>query len=301
MAYRIATNTINENFRSQIGRHQFQLSVLQERLATGKRINRPSDDPYGLEAVINLRTSRTEIEQFSRSANAANQRLVAADESLNGYENVLDRVRTLVTQGLSDTNTQSAREALATEIEALRSRILSVANSQISGEYVFGGTRQGTPPFDPLTAAPNATIANNQYVQIEPGSDAIAVGVTAETVFADATSNIFNDLDQAITALRGTGDPVADRATLEDTFARLKVYSDLAAVSHAFVGVNMEITGIVQDRLNSHELFFDSQISSIEDADFAETIFELTETQTALEATYRAAASNRPSLLDFIG
>jgi len=301
MAYRIANNTINENFRSQIGQHQFQLNVLQERLATGKRINRPSDDPYGLEAVINLRTSRTEIEQFSRSANAANQRLIAADESLNGYENVLDRVRTLITQGLSDTNTPSAREALATEIEALRSRILSVANSQIGGEYVFGGTRQDTPPFDPLTAAPNAVIANNQYIQIEPGSDAIAVGVTAETVFADATSNIFNDLDQAITALRGTGDPVVDRATLENTFARLKVYSDLAAVSHAFVGVNMEITGIVQDRLSSHELFFDSQISSIEDADFAETIFDLNETQTALEATYRAAASNRPTLLDFLG
>ncbi|NNE97788.1 MAG: flagellar hook-associated protein FlgL [Pyrinomonadaceae bacterium] len=301
MVQRIADNTINANFRTQINRHQLALSVLQERLSSGKRINRPSDDPYGLEAVINLRTSRTEIEQFSRSATAANQKLVVVDESLNGYENVLDRVRALVTQGLSDTNTQSAQDALATEIEALRSRILSVANSQVGGEYVFGGTRQDAPPFDPVTAAPSLTASNAQYIQIEPGSDAIAAGVTAETVFADSTSNIFDDLTQAVTALRGTGDPAADRSTLENTFSRLKVYSDLAAVSHAFVGVNMEITEIVQDRLNSHELFFDSQISSIEDADFAETVFELSETQAALEATYRAAASSRPSLLDFIG
>ena len=301
MAYRVADNIINANFRSQIGQHQYQLSVLQERLSSGKRINRPSDDPYGLEAVINLRTSHTEIEQFARSATAANQKLVIADESLNGYENVLDRVRTLVTQSLSDTNTQTAKDALATEIEALRGRILSVANSQFAGEYVFGGTRQDTPPFDPLTGLPNATPASAQYIQIEPGSDAIAVGVTAETVFADSTSNIFADLDQAVAALRGTGDPVADRATLENSFARIKVYSDIAAVSHSFVGVNMEITEIVQDRLSNHELFFESQISSIEDADFAETVFELTETQTALEATYRAAASSRPSLLDFLG
>ena len=301
MVHRIADNTVNANFRSQISQHQYQLSVLQERLSSGKRINRPSDDPYGLGAVINLRTSHTEIEQFARSASTANNKLVIADESLNGYENVLDRVRTLVTQGLSDTNTQTAKDALATEIEALRSRILSVANSQFGGEYVFGGTRQDVPPFDPLTGTPSVEPTSAQYIQIEPGSDAIAVGVTAETVFADATSNIFADLDLAVAALRGTGDSVVDRTTLEDSFARVKVYSDLAAVSHSFVGVNMEITEIVQDRLNSHELFFESQISSIEDADFAETVFELTETQTALEATYRAAAANRPSLLDFLG
>ncbi len=301
MNFRVPDNSTASVFNSRINAQRSRLSVLQERLSTGKRINRPSDDPNGAEAVLKLRTSQKEIEQFSRSAQTANYKLTSADDALNGYENLLERVRTLVAQGLSDTTTQTARDALATEIDTLRTRILSVANTKPGEEYIFGGTRQTAPPFDPTTGAPAGTPTSAQYIQIEPGTNAIPVGVTAETVFSDATSDIFTDLTNAVNALRGTGNPTADRTTLETTMTRLGLYTDLVNVAHAVVGSNMNATDVAQENLTNSFLSLDERANSIEGDDFAGTALALADSQRAIEATLQVAAQGRRSLFDFLG
>lgn len=301
MTFRVSDSNTNSNFISRINTQRSQLSILQERLATGKRINRPSDDPNGAEVVINIRTSQKQIEQFQRNASVAGQKLTAADDTLGNYETIIDRLKTLVTQGLNGTATQPAKNALATEIEALRERVLNVANSQYNGEYLFGGSRQNSPPFDPTTAAPNANPAAAQYVSIEPGANAIAVGVTAESVFSDSTSDIFTDLTNAINALRGTGDETADRTTLENTFARLSDYADLAGIAHSKIGANMNITDLAKERLSSDFLSLNDRATDIEGADFADTAVRLTQSQQTLDATLSVIANGRRSLFDFLG
>ncbi len=285
----------------RINRQREQLSVFKERLASGKRINRPSDDPNGASAAFNLRTSLGEIAQYQRAAETANQKLTATDDSLNGYQNVLDRVKTLVTQGLSGTATTAAKNALATEIEQLRGRVLNVANGKYGDEYLFGGTRQNAAPFDQTTAIPANSPTAKQFVQIEPGANAVAVGTTAETIFADASSTIFTDLTNAVNALRGTGDETADRAALVNTTSRISVYSGLAQNAQAEIGAAMKIAEFAQDRLTNDSLSFATRLDGIEAADFAETAIGLSEAQRSLEATLQVAAGNRRSLLDFLG
>jgi len=301
MNFRVADNSTASKLASRINAQRSRLSVLQERISSGKRINRPSDDPTGAEAVIKLRTSQKEIEQLQRAAQTANQKLTTADDGLTGYENLLERVRTLVAQGLSDTTTQTAKNALATEIEALRGRILNVANSKYGDEYLFGGTRQNAPPFDPTTAAPAATPTAAQYIQIEPGTTAIAAGVTANSLFTDATGDVFTDLTNAVNALRGTGNPTADRTTLETTMSRLGIYTDLVNVAHAQIGANMNATENALENLANNFLSLEQRAGDIEGADFAETALEFAQTQQALEATLQVSAQNRRSLFDYLG
>ena len=301
MNFRVSDSTSTSNFSSRINSQRSRLATLQEQLTSGKRINRPSDDPAGTELVLNLRTSQTEIKQFQRSNEAANQKLGAADDALNTYENVLERVRVLVTQGLSDTSTQAARNALATEIDALRSRILTTANTANNGEYLFGGTRQNEAPFDATTAVPSANPTSAQYIQIEPGSNAIAVGVTADTVFSDATSSVFTDLTNAVAALRGTGDPVADRATLVATSSRLVIYSDQVNNARAIIGANVNVSEAASDSLASNFLSLDERAGNIEGVDFAETALGVADAERSLEATLQLAARGRRSLFDYLG
>lgn len=301
MNIRVSDNSTAARFTSRVNTQRNRLETLQEQLASGKRINRPSDDPNGAEAVIKLKTSQNEIEQFERTAQTAQQKLTAADDTLNGYENLLQRVRTLVTQGLSDTATQTAKNALATEINSLRSSILNVANSNYNGEYLFGGTRQNAPPFDQTTAAPAATPTSAQHIQLEPGTSATAVGVTAETFLSDSTSDIFTDLTDAVAALRGAGNPVADRATLETTMSRLAIYTDLANVAHTQIGANMNAADIAEENLTTTFQSLVERVSAIEDIDFAETALNLTETQRNLEAILQVAAKRPRSLFDLLG
>lgn len=284
-----------------ISANRNRLNVLQERLTSGKRINRASDDPAGAEAVINLRTSQAAVEQFRRSADNANQKLSASDAALTAYEPLLERMRQIVAQGLSDTTTQEAKDALATELNALRERALSVANQKYADEFLFGGTRQIAPPFDPATGAPSTIQTAPQFVQLEPGANATAIGVTAETVFADANSTIFADLTAAAAALRGTSDAIADRQTLNNSINRLKIYSDNAHVAHAAIGAAMKTTEFAAERLAADSLAFESRADKIEAADFVETAMDLSATQNALDAVLQVAAKGRRSLFDFFG
>lgn len=274
--------------------------MLEEQLSSGKRINRPSDDPTGTVAVLKLRTSQTEIKQFQRAALASNQKLVAADDTLTGYENLLERVRTLVSQGMSDTTPQSGKNAVATELTTLRQRILNVANGRYGDEYIFGGTRQNHPPYDPTTAVPSGYGTIEQYVQVEPGASAIQVSVIAEKVFADPGGNIFADLDSTIAALRGTGNPAADATTLQNSMARLAIYKDVVNVAHARIGASMNATEGAMDNLGNNFVSLDQRANEIEDADFAQTATEITQTQVTLDATLKLAAQQRRSLFDYL-
>lgn len=301
MNFRVSDNSTTSKLASRINTQRSRLSVLQEQITSGKRINRASDDPSGAEAVIKLRTSQKEIEQFQRSAQSANQKLTAADNSLTSYESLVERVRTLVAQGLSDTTTQEGKNALATEIDSLRGRILNVANSKNGDDYLFGGTRQNAPPFNPSTAAPAATPTSAQYVQVEPGTSSIAVGVTADKVFSDATSDIFTDLTNAAAALRGTGNPTTDTATLNTTMSRLGVYTNLVDNAHALIGANTNATENAVENMANSFLSLDQQADNIEGTDFAQAALDLTATQQALEATLQVSAQNKRSLFDYLG
>jgi flagellar hook-associated protein 3 FlgL len=295
---RISSNTTKFDSLNRINAQQSRLNILQERLATGKKINRASDDPAGAEAVLNLRTSQTEIKQFERAAGAVSQKLVAGDDALNTYQNILDTVRTNLAKGLTDTNSQVGRDSLAVELEAMKSRILSIANTKNGEEFVFGGTNQTAPPYD-SSATPSASSSVAQYVQIEPGANAIPTGVTAESVFADSTSDIFKDLDNAISALRGTGD-AADKATLQTTMTRMSVYTNQAAVARATIGANMNIAEAAQDALGNSSLSLSDRINDIEGDDFASTALQYADAQKALDATLQVAAKGSRSLFDYI-
>jgi flagellin-like hook-associated protein FlgL len=183
----------------------------------------------------------------------------------------------------------------------IRAQILTTANTKYGDEFVFGGTRQDIPPFDPSTAVPAATPTTSQYIQIEPGSNAIASGVTADSLFSDAASSIFTDLDAAIAALRGTGDPVADKATLEATNSRLVIYDDQLNTARIRVGANMNVAELVKERLTGHSTAYNEMASSIEGADFVETAVGLSQAQQALEATLQVTATRRRTLFDYLG
>ncbi len=301
MTYRVPDSFISLNFASQINTHRSRISVLQERLTTGRRINRPSDDPVGAGVVLNIKTSQSQIDQLKRNAEDANLKLSIADGALDNFTDFLEQVRTKVSQGFNNTSSPQEKEILAVEVESLRNAILNLANTQAGTEYVFGGIRQGSPPFDEVTATPNPNPTVARYVQVEPGANAIAIGVIAEDVFVEGTSNIFADIDNAITALRGTGDDDADLATLEAMVDRLSLYSDKSAIAQARIGGNMELTNAAKERLAVDSLNLDAQINTIETADFTEDAIDFAEAQNALNASLQVAASRQRNLLDFLG
>lgn len=302
MPYRVTDSTHNARIIAQIAQQRQRVATAQEQIASGKRINRPSDDPAGTEAVIRFRASQSELEGYRKNASLVNDKLTNADGLVSDFQLKLDRIRTILSQGISDTSTQEAKNNLAIEIDSLRQQVLNLSNSTVNGEYVFGGTRQNAPPFDPATATPAATATLPQLVQIEPNTTPVATGVTAETLFSDVTGTIFAELTSAAAALRGTGDPVADKATLRTVQDRIAVFSNQASNALGQIGATQRNVEDVLSRLDRTYLALEESVHNTEGADFAESAIKFTEAQQALEATLQSSASfNRRTLLDFLG
>jgi flagellar hook-associated protein 3 FlgL len=302
MPFRVTDANTSATLAANISRNRQLIASAQEQLSGGKRINRPSDDPGGAGAVLRLRTSQAMLEQFRQSASDVKDGLLIADNSLESYEQSLDRARAILTQGASGTTSASARESIAAEIDGLRAQLLSTANLRSNDEYVFGGTRQDAPPFDPATESPAAAVTFTHVVQVEPDAAPITAGVTAETVFSDATGTVFQTLKDVAAALRGTGDAAADKATILNGLDRLGSFTNLAQVARVKVGNSISAATTADERLNQLGLSYEQNADRIESVDFVATAFEMTSAQNALNASLQASSfAGRKSLIDFLG
>lgn len=303
MNLRISDSTVRANIASSINAQRQRLASAQEQLSSGKRINRPSDDPGGAGAVLRIRTSKSIGEQFTATISTVKDRLLAADGGLNSYEQRLDRARTLLSQGASDTTTAESRAAIATEVEGLRTQILSVANMRSNEQFVFGGTRQDIPPVDPVTYTPAATPTTDPLVQFEPDTPPVSIGTTADKIFADANGTVFQMLTDVAAALRGTGNAAADQATIKAGLDRLVTFGDQASVARTKIGVNINTADGAADRLSQNSLSLEGSLERVEAVDFVATALDLTNAQNAFDATLRASANSagRKSLIDFLG
>jgi flagellar hook-associated protein 3 FlgL len=301
MVFRVTDTASSARQTRQIATARERISLAQEQLASGKRINRPSDDPIGADTVIRLRTTQAELQKFVNNAASVKESLQVGDDVLNQYQEVLDRARALLTRAATDPVVSEARGPIALELDGVTTRLQQLLNTKSGDAYVFGGTRVAASPFD-SNGVLNATATTEATVQVEPEGTLVATGVTAESFVSDATGTILDALKAASAAIRGTGNATADRTTIRTTMDRLNDFSTLSNDARTKLGERINHLDEITDRLKQYNLSVEETAQRIENIDLAEAAVKLTETNTALDAILQASARfGRRSLLDFLG
>ncbi|NCN40159.1 flagellar hook-associated protein 3 [bacterium] len=121
----------------------------QEQAISGKRINRPSDDPQGMIRSIGLKHKVNRNEQALKNMELANSYLSVTDSSLGEMTSVLSRAKELAIQMSSGTNqAPEAMQAVKSEVDELFFQAVQLANARIGEHYVFAGYQTDHPPFD---------------------------------------------------------------------------------------------------------------------------------------------------------
>jgi len=139
---------ITENMRygsliASLGRAQGNYSTLMERMASQKKINRPSDDPVGATRVLDFRGVRDAIAQYGRNIENADAWLQLSETKL---ENISDLIGQAREAGINDQSAQT-RQVLAQNVGSLLEEILSLANSKFGDRWLFAGSRTDRAPF----------------------------------------------------------------------------------------------------------------------------------------------------------
>ena len=156
-----------------LNRSSSMMNEAMERLSSGKRINKASDDPAGIQKVMRLNAEIQGINAASRNAADGQSLVDTLDASLSEVQSILLRMRELTIQAISDTNSASDRLALDAELSQLELEISRIGSTtSFGGKSVFDG--------------------NTHYLQIGPRSSN-TLEVQAYTLSA-ATLGLNHDL-----------------------------------------------------------------------------------------------------------
>jgi flagellar hook-associated protein 3 FlgL len=295
MNTRITTGMTQRNVLADLNRVNERLTRTQQKLASGREITRPSDDPFNASRALALRTSMESAQQYQRNIQDALGWQETAEIALSDITDAIHRAHELAVQGASDTAPIEARLAIAAEIDALIEEVKQNANTTYRGRYVFAGTATDAPPYvagdDLYHGAPDEVER-----QIGPGV-ALAIGLRADTFLGNgADGKLLQVLRDVSTHLKAD-----DGAALRADLALLGAKEDELLGVRALNGARQNRLDAGLARLAEVEESTLKQLSETEDADIARTLIEFSSQQAAYQAALKAGASIvQASLMDFL-
>ena len=133
------------NAHRNMGINNNSAAKAMEKLSSGLRINRAGDDAAGLAISEKMRGQIRGLDQASRNAQDGISLIQTAEGALNETTNILQRMRELSVQAANDTNAQSDREAIKTELTALSEEISRIADTtKFNGKDIMNSAASGT-------------------------------------------------------------------------------------------------------------------------------------------------------------
>lgn len=294
---RITQSMLSSNSLKNLSESYRRMGKYEDQLATGKKINKPSDDPVVAMKGMYYRSNLTEVEQYKRNLSELYLWMDNSEAGIDQANSALQRIRELTIQGQNDTNSPDDRKAIAREIDQLKQSLVATANTQVSGRYIFHGTdvmNPTVPQENPIKVAANLDDAeiNNYQVEVSRGvfmkANVNPANVFNQEMF-DTVQNIQDQLESA--------DPKQLDNLLDDLD---KVMNTLSA-ERSDLGARYNRLETVENRLGQQEVLAARVLSDNEDADIERVIMDL----KSQESVHRAALSVgariiQPTLMDFL-
>jgi flagellar hook-associated protein 3 FlgL len=309
MSTRITTGMISRGVLSDLNEVAGRLTQTQRKMATGKELTRPSDDPFAVGRALGLRTELDGIGQYRRTTAEASAWTEATDSALGTIGNIAQRARELLVRGANDTSPPSARQAIAQEIDQLILAAKQEGNATHAGRSLFSGTATDVRPYDsrPYAAGPPPvgldTYAGNggDVVRSIGSGVALAVNVRGSEVLGDgADGELLATLRSVSAHLRGGTPADADALRAVDLKA-LDRNIDTLLTLRARVGATANRLEAADGRLAELEESSSKLLSDTEDADMAKTLIDFSTQQSVYQSALKAGANIvQSSLLDFL-
>jgi flagellar hook-associated protein 3 FlgL len=188
---RISTGQLYDRTIQSVLDNQADLSDIQQQLASGKKLLRPSDDPVGAAQVVRLTEQIERINQYKKNSNLLVNSLEQEETVLKSVNTAVDRARVLMLQSGSGIVGTEDRTAIANEINQIKDQVFDLMNSRNpSGEYIFAGFQSGSPAFDF-----NPSASGNKYnFEGDGGENKIQISDNVSLQKNNSGLDIFEDV-----------------------------------------------------------------------------------------------------------
>jgi flagellar hook-associated protein 3 FlgL len=300
---RVTNALVTRSLSRRLLENQRLLAEAQERVATGKKVQKMSDDPTAGSAIMQASGQLRGIEQYTRNVDHLATRLDAEDSALAQLTDLMTRARELGVATVGATSDAAGRRAAGAELRQLLGQVVNIGNTKLGDDYLFGGIGDnGRAPFTLPTRQADGTTT---FTQMDPPADPadpptpripsgerqyeIAAGQTMAgphaggKVFLD--SGMLDALHRLATAMETdqTADMGGAMRDLDGAFADVQ-----ALVGE--IGARQTQADIVRAGLTALKDTFTTQKSGLSEVEMEQAITEMVQRQTAYQAAMLASS-----------
>ena len=266
MATRIFNNIASTNAQRLLGVNTNRLAQSVERISSGIRINKASDDAAGLAVSEGLRSDIRALRQAVRNSNDGVSLINIAEGALNEQSSMLIRLRELSSQAATGTVGSTERATIQLEFNSLRNEIDRITNTtEFNGQKLIDGSLA-------------SSIASTSQVFIQIGIDSNAnsrINLNEQINLKAVTSSALSiDSLSVKTATEALASLEAINTAIGDVSA---IRGQVGAVQNRLMRTISNLS-ISVENLSAAE-------SQIRDADIAEEVALLTRNQIMVQAS----------------
>ena len=266
MPVRIFNNVASINAQRILGNNNDRLAKSVERISSGIRINKASDDAAGLAVSEALRSDIRALRQAVRNGNDGISLINITEGALNEQASILIRLRELASQASTGTVGSTERQTIQLEFSALRNEIDRISSvTEFNGQNLVDGSLASSISADNQILI-QVGIDSNASSRINLNESINLTAITASSLSIDTLSVTTGTA--ALTALDSINTAIS-----AVTAGRGKV----GAVSNRLVR-SISNLSISIENLQAAE-------SQIRDADIAEEVALLTRNQILVQAS----------------
>jgi flagellar hook-associated protein 3 FlgL len=301
------SSSVGQQFLANLQLLQQQMARTQEQVSSGYQINQPSDDPGELGDVLQLESDLGQVTQVASNLTSVSSEVNTAESALENATQLLEQAGSLAAQGASSTVSASERTGLSQQVSQILSELVSSANTNFEGQYVFSGDETSSPPYqldsssttgvDELVTAPAPRL-----IQDATGIT-FAVSLTAQQIFDARDSTGAPDANNVFLAVNSLATALANDDQTGITAAISSIQT-----AQTYLGQQLQFYGSVQDQITNatsvaqkFQLQDQTSLGQLRDTNMASASVALTQEQTTDQAAIQAeAAMPKTSLFDYI-
>jgi flagellar hook-associated protein 3 FlgL len=292
---------INPNITSDllaaVNNAQEQQNTAMLQMASGRRVNKPSDDPAAAAVLVQNQAQSDAVDQYLRSADSIRAQLQTTDSTLNSVVLALTRAISLGVQGANGPLSDANRASVVGELNGIQEQLLSLANLSFQGQFVFAGTATQTQPFVVDATQPSGVRydGNNGANSVEVGNGiSMQTNLPGSQMFTKPGSDTFQAIHDLITALQTNTGIGAAVTGVRGAF-------DQITAQRVFYGNALNQLQAQQTYLNSDKLQLSQQQNTVGGANMTAAATNLLSAQNARTAALEVAGRiAQSSLFDFL-
>jgi flagellar hook-associated protein 3 FlgL len=323
---------MSNNYLRDMNRNLKNLDTINNQLATGKEINKVSDNPFKAARSMQLTSDVNTNGQYNANIKDTMNWLDTTDEALGQVTDVMQRLRELMVSSGNAAYGSDQSTAINEEIKERVSELTQVLNTNFDGKYVFGGTKVSSKPLDAkkdnITGNYEMMFVDKEGSKLDPNSSDVYTQNKLDNINGSLTAEIsqsvtmkynvnameilkFNNAKGESIDVMSLLSDIQNNLTSSNSGDRSKViHGNLASVDDVITNIlriRSEV-GAKQNRMESAQsknedenLNMTNILSKTEDIDVTEKTIEYNMAQTTYTAALQVSAQVLPkTLLDYL-